>query len=75
MAELAAGLEPGVDFTVEEHDRNVELTDAGFDRAEAALGRGGLLDEENLELLTELNCALQTSYAVLGFCGLVCSGA
>ncbi len=58
LAELVGRLEPGADFETQEHDRNVELTDAGLDRAERELGCGDLLQEVNLPLLAELNCAL-----------------
>ena len=58
MAELVASLEPSVHFDTDEHGRNVELTEAGFERAEQVLGCGNLLAEENYAPLTELHCAL-----------------
>ncbi|RMH15388.1 MAG: accessory Sec system translocase SecA2 [Acidobacteria bacterium] len=58
LAALVAELAAGVDFEVDEHGRNVALTEAGFDRVEAALACGNLLAEENYLLLTELQCAL-----------------
>ncbi len=58
LADLARRLEPGVDFTIEEYSRNVELTEQGYERVERELGCGNLLAEDNLALLTELNCAL-----------------
>ncbi|MEM7350475.1 MAG: accessory Sec system translocase SecA2, partial [Acidobacteriota bacterium] len=58
LAALVETLRPGIDFRIEEYSRNVELTEAGFDRTEAALGCGNLLIEANYPLLTELNCAL-----------------
>jgi preprotein translocase subunit SecA len=58
MADLVAALEPDAHFDTDEHGRNVELTEAGFERAEELLGSGNLLAEENYALLTELHCAL-----------------
>jgi len=58
LAALVDELEPGTHFDTDEYGRNVELTDAGLDRAEAELGCGDLLAEGNYRLLTELNCAL-----------------
>jgi preprotein translocase subunit SecA len=58
MAALVASLETAVHFDTDEYGRNVELTEAGFERAERALGCGNLLAEENYKLLTELHCAL-----------------
>ncbi len=58
LAHLAHHFEAGVDFTIEEYSRNVELTERGYDRAEDELACGNLLTEANLGLLTELNCAL-----------------
>lgn len=58
LAELVATFVPGVHFDADEYGRDVQLTDAGIDRVEQALGCGGLHDEKNLTLLTELNCAL-----------------
>ncbi len=42
MAALARALVPGLDYRVDEHARNVSLTDAGFRHAEIALGGGPL---------------------------------
>lgn len=58
LAELVATLAPGVDFDADEYGRDVELTEAGIDRVEHALGCGSLHDEKNYTILTELNCAL-----------------
>jgi preprotein translocase subunit SecA len=58
LAELVTGLQPGVHFETDEYRRNVELTEAGFEHAEAQLGRGSLVADENYGLLTELSCAL-----------------
>jgi preprotein translocase subunit SecA len=58
LAALVNTLEPGVHFDTDEYLRDVELTEAGIERAEQALGRGRLHDEANYTLLTELNCAL-----------------
>ena len=58
LANLVATLAPGVDFDTDDYLRNVQLTDAGIERAERALDCGSLHDEKNYTLLTELNCAL-----------------
>jgi preprotein translocase subunit SecA len=58
MAEVVASLTPDVHFDTDEYGRNVELTEAGYERVEMALGCGNLLAEENYGLLTELHCAL-----------------
>ena len=57
-ARLVAGLSAGLHFDRDEYGRDVELTDAGVDRVERILGCGSLHREENLPLLTEINCAL-----------------
>jgi preprotein translocase subunit SecA len=58
LARIVADLEPIADFSTDEYARNVELTDAGLARVEAALGRGSLHTDANIGLLTEVNCAL-----------------
>ncbi len=58
LAELVASLVPGVHFDVDQYGRDVELTEAGFERIEDAMGCGRLHDAENYTILTELNCAL-----------------
>ena len=57
LAALVAELEPGIDYDMDEYQRNVELTERGHDRVEHALGEN-LLAEENYVLYTELHCAL-----------------
>jgi preprotein translocase subunit SecA len=58
LAALVAALTPGVHFDADEYGRDVELTEAGIEHVERALGAGRLHDAENYRLLTELNCAL-----------------
>jgi preprotein translocase subunit SecA len=58
LAALVASLTPGVHFDTDEYGRDVELTEAGVDQVERALGAGRLHDAENYGVLTELNCAL-----------------
>jgi len=58
MAEVTASLVSGVHFSIDEYGRNVELTEAGYEHVERALGGGSLVAEENYGLLTELHCAL-----------------
>jgi preprotein translocase subunit SecA len=58
IAELTAGLTAGVHFDSDEYGRDVQLTEAGIDYVERAVGCGNLHDEANLALLTDVNCAL-----------------
>jgi preprotein translocase subunit SecA len=58
LAALVASLTPGAHFDSDEYGRDVELTDAGIEHAERALGVGSLHGADNYRLLTELNCAL-----------------
>jgi preprotein translocase subunit SecA len=57
MAALVRSLVPGVHYGTDEYRRDAELTDAGIEAVQAALGCD-LHDPANLGLLTELNCAL-----------------
>ncbi len=58
LAELVRSFVTGVHYDMDEYGRDVELTDAGIDRAEQALGCGSLHQPRNIAILTELNCAL-----------------
>jgi preprotein translocase subunit SecA len=58
LAELVGGFTAGVHYDMDEYGRDAELTDAGIDRIERALGCGSLHDSRNYTLLTEINCAL-----------------
>jgi preprotein translocase subunit SecA len=58
LADLVSTFTSGVDYDTDEYGRDVELTEAGIEHAERALGCGNLHDEANYTLLTELNCAL-----------------
>ncbi|MDH4196117.1 MAG: accessory Sec system translocase SecA2 [Candidatus Aminicenantes bacterium] len=51
-------LRAGTDFQTDEARTAVSLTDAGLDRLERALGRGGLYDDSNQALLAAVHCAL-----------------
>ncbi len=46
---VVAGLRPHAHYSLDEFARNVQLTDAGIRRVEAALGCGSLFDEHNLQ--------------------------
>ncbi len=48
----------GLDYRIEEHGRNVTLTDDGIHHAETRLGCSNLFAEENLEALTTVQDAL-----------------
>jgi preprotein translocase subunit SecA len=58
LAAVVAGLAAGGHFDVDEYGRSVELTEAGCEEVERALGCGSLHSPENFGVLTELNCAL-----------------
>lgn len=61
VCNVVGQLVQGVDFAVDEHKRNVYLTEEGANRAEALLGSGDLYAPTNLPLLTELNLALHAT--------------
>lgn len=58
LAAVVAALDSTRDFVVDEHGRNVELTDDGLARVERALGRRSLHEEGDQALLSQVNCAL-----------------
>jgi preprotein translocase subunit SecA len=58
LAQLVAGLTRGLHFDTDEYGRDVELTEAGIERVEQALGCGSLHDATNYTVLTQVNCAL-----------------
>ena len=58
FARLVRSLTPGVDFAMDEHGRDVNLTESGIEHVEQTLGSGSLHSDANYRLLTEINCAL-----------------
>jgi preprotein translocase subunit SecA len=58
LAPLIASLVAGVHYATDEYQRDVELSDAGLERVEAALGRGSLHAAGHEGVLAEVNCAL-----------------
>lgn len=58
MAEVVAGLEPGVDYSLDEYERNVFLTDKGVGLIEKTFGCKNLYEEKNLQLLVDVGNAL-----------------
>jgi preprotein translocase subunit SecA len=58
MAQIARTLNPGRDFTADEHQRNVRLTDRGIKTVERASGVPNLFDEESMETLAAIEAAL-----------------
>ena len=58
LAPLVASLVPGVHYATDEYGRDVELTDAGLEHVERALGVGSLYADGREGLLAEVNCAL-----------------
>lgn len=55
---LVAGLQHHIHYSFDEFARNVQLTDAGIQCVEEALGCGSLFDEQNLRILTAAQDAL-----------------
>jgi preprotein translocase subunit SecA len=55
---VVTALRPRAHYSVDEFARNVQLTDAGIRRVEAALDSGSLFEEENLRILTAVQDAL-----------------
>ena len=55
---VITGLRPRSHYFTDEFARNVQLTDAGIRRVEAALGSGNLFEEHNLRILTAVQDAL-----------------
>ncbi|MCE5310271.1 MAG: accessory Sec system translocase SecA2 [Acidobacteriales bacterium] len=55
---VVTGLQARVHYTLDEFERNVQLTDAGIRRVEAALGCGNLFAEQNFCSLTAVQNAL-----------------
>ncbi|HEY6508568.1 MAG TPA: hypothetical protein VIY56_11190, partial [Vicinamibacterales bacterium] len=58
FAGIIARLTEQVDFVVDEHGRNVELTDRGLAAVERALGSGGLHEAGDDVVLSQVSCAL-----------------
>jgi preprotein translocase subunit SecA len=55
---VVTALRPRAHYFTDEFARNVQLTDAGIRRVEAALGSGSIFDEHNLRILTAVQDAL-----------------
>jgi preprotein translocase subunit SecA len=58
-AEMVRGLRPGLDYSTDEGWRNVSFNPPGLDRLQRILQCGELHTDENADLLTRLNLALQ----------------
>jgi preprotein translocase subunit SecA len=58
-AEIVRGLRPGYDYSTDEGWRNVSFNPPGLDALQRVLKRGELHTEENADILTRLNLALQ----------------
>ena len=58
MAEVVEGLKPEVDFSLDEYERNVFLTEKGVSEIEKIFGCRNLYDEKNLQLLVDVGNAL-----------------
>ena len=55
---VAASMQQHIHYRIDEHGRNVQLTDAGIAHAEEALQCGSLFDAGNLSILTAMQDAL-----------------
>lgn len=62
MAEIAKKLEKNVDLEFDEYSRNFCFTDTGLQRIESILNCDNLYDHENINLLTQLNCAVHAEF-------------
>ncbi|MBB6118637.1 accessory Sec system translocase SecA2 [Nocardiopsis algeriensis] len=58
MADLVRTLKPRLHYEIDDEGRNVQLTDAGIDAVEKALGGVDLYSEEESSLLPQVNLAL-----------------
>lgn len=58
MAEVIRNLEPEADFSLDEYERNVFLTEKGVGIIEKIFGCKNLYDEKNLQLLVDVGNAL-----------------
>ena len=59
VSKIIPRLRPEEDYTVDEKQKNVTLTEEGVDHVEKLLGINNLADEENLELSHHVNQALR----------------
>ncbi len=55
---LVRRFRPSIHYTLDEHSRNVVLTDSGIEAVERAFDRGNLFAEENIPLLTAVQNSL-----------------
>jgi preprotein translocase subunit SecA len=62
MAKVIKQLEEEKDFGFDEYGRNIHFTEEGIKKIESILKCDNLYNEENLELLTRLNCAIHAEY-------------
>lgn len=62
LTDLAATLRPGTDVRTDAEQRNVELTDRGVDRVEAALGGIDLYTSEHAPTLAAVHVALHAEF-------------
>ncbi len=61
IAQLVRTLIPWQDYIVQEHSRDVQLTDSGVERVEAALNCSNLYEERNIGLFTAVADALHAA--------------
>jgi preprotein translocase subunit SecA len=62
LAKIAGQMKENIDFEFDEYLRNIHLTEKGEKRIEEKFGCSNIYANENIELLTMLNCALHAEY-------------
>ncbi|MCG6913288.1 accessory Sec system translocase SecA2, partial [bacterium BMS3Abin03] len=62
LSKIAKQLKENEDFEFDEYARNFHLTEKGVKRIENIFNFNNLYDDENIELLTRLNCAIHAEY-------------
>jgi preprotein translocase subunit SecA len=62
LAKIAGQMKENLDFEFDEYLRNIHLTEKGEKRIEEKFGCSNIYANENIELLTRLNCALHAEY-------------
>ena len=62
MVEIVRKLDKDVDLEFDEYSRNIFFTDAGLKHIENLLDCGNLYTPENVNHLTQLNCAVHAEF-------------
>lgn len=62
LAKIASQMKEKIDFEFDDFARNIHLTEKGERRIEEKFNCSNIYADENIELLTRLNCALHAEY-------------